>query len=48
MAQRQLDVDILVTGHTHSFEAYEYQGKFFINPGSATGSYGPLTEYVLI
>jgi len=46
MAQRHLDVDILVTGHTHAFEAYEYQNKFFINPGSATGAYGPLTEDV--
>jgi len=42
--QRQLDVDILITGHTHVFEAYEYQKKFFINPGSATGSYSPLAE----
>jgi predicted phosphodiesterase len=46
MLQRQLDVDILVTGHTHTFEAYEYQKKFFINPGSVTGSYSPLNEYV--
>jgi len=45
--QRQLDCDILVTGHTHAFEAYEYQKKFFINPGSATGAYGPLTEEII-
>jgi predicted phosphodiesterase len=25
MVQRQMDVDILVTGHTHVFESYEYQ-----------------------
>jgi len=37
--QRQLDVDILITGHTHKFEAFEYENKFFINPGSATGAY---------
>eukprot|EP01117_Protostelium_nocturnum_P003090 TRINITY_DN14032_c0_g1_i1.p1 TRINITY_DN14032_c0_g1~~TRINITY_DN14032_c0_g1_i1.p1 ORF type:complete len:185 (-),score=39.42 TRINITY_DN14032_c0_g1_i1:229-783(-) len=42
--QRQLDVDILITGHTHQFEAYEYQKKFFINPGSATGAFSSLTE----
>jgi vacuolar protein sorting-associated protein 29 len=36
---RQMDVDILLTGHTHRFEAFEYEGKFFVNPGSATGAY---------
>jgi len=41
--QRQLDVDILVTGNTHSFEAYEFNSKFFINPGSATGAFSALT-----
>ena len=40
--QRQLDVDILIFGHTHKFEAYEHEGKFYINPGSATGAYNPL------
>jgi len=45
--QRQLDVDILITGHTHQFEAYEYQKKFFINPGSATGSYSSLTDDII-
>jgi vacuolar protein sorting-associated protein 29 len=45
--QRQLDCDILVTGHTHTFSAYEAEGKLFINPGSATGAFSPsfkLTE----
>ena len=37
--QRQLDVDILVTGHTHRLETYEHDGAFFINPGSATGAF---------
>ncbi|KAF5395654.1 Vacuolar protein sorting-associated protein 29 [Paragonimus heterotremus] len=41
MLQRQLDVDILVSGHTHQFEAYEYGDCFFINPGSATGAFSP-------
>eukprot|EP01123_Difflugia_compressa_P013269 TRINITY_DN6053_c0_g1_i1.p1 TRINITY_DN6053_c0_g1~~TRINITY_DN6053_c0_g1_i1.p1 ORF type:complete len:184 (-),score=26.96 TRINITY_DN6053_c0_g1_i1:27-578(-) len=40
--QRQLDVDVLITGHTHEFRAYEHNGKFFLNPGSATGAYTPL------
>ncbi|GAA49765.1 hypothetical protein CLF_103569 [Clonorchis sinensis] len=48
MLQRQLDVDILISGHTHQFEAYEYGGRFFINPGSATGAFTPLlNEYIL-
>nr|CAN73083.1 hypothetical protein VITISV_025143 [Vitis vinifera] len=34
--QRQLDVDILVTGHTHRFTAYKHEGGVVINPGSAT------------
>ncbi|XP_041456991.1 vacuolar protein sorting-associated protein 29 [Lytechinus pictus] len=42
MLQRQLDVDILISGHTHKFEAYEHEGKFYINPGSATGAYSAL------
>jgi len=37
--QRQMDVDILITGHTHKNEVYEYEKKYIINPGSATGSY---------
>ncbi|PIA15382.1 vacuolar protein sorting-associated protein 29-like protein [Coemansia reversa NRRL 1564] len=39
---RQMDVDVLVTGNTHRFEAYEEQGRFFINPGSITGGFSPL------
>jgi len=42
MLQRQLDVDVLITGHTHEFEAFEEDNKFFINPGSATGAFSPL------
>lgn len=39
IAARQLDVDVLVTGHTHSFHAFEHEGRFFVNPGSATGAF---------
>eukprot|EP01089_Gocevia_fonbrunei_P021583 TRINITY_DN8439_c0_g1_i1.p1 TRINITY_DN8439_c0_g1~~TRINITY_DN8439_c0_g1_i1.p1 ORF type:complete len:185 (+),score=40.46 TRINITY_DN8439_c0_g1_i1:33-587(+) len=46
MLQRKLDVDILITGHTHKFEAYEYEDKLFINPGSATGAYSGLSADV--
>ncbi|XP_020541161.1 vacuolar protein sorting-associated protein 29 isoform X2 [Jatropha curcas] len=41
--QRQLDVDILVTGHTHQFKAYKHEGGVVINPGSATGAYSSVT-----
>ncbi|KAJ3089512.1 Vacuolar protein sorting-associated protein 29 [Quaeritorhiza haematococci] len=40
---RKMDVDVLVSGHTHRFEAYEYEGRFFVNPGSATGAFSTLT-----
>ncbi len=39
--QRQLDCDILVSGHTHAFSTFEADGKLYINPGSATGAYSP-------
>jgi vacuolar protein sorting-associated protein 29 len=37
--QRKLDVDILITGHTHKNDVYEYEGKYIINPGSITVAY---------
>eukprot|EP00163_Fabomonas_tropica_P014986 TRINITY_DN2730_c0_g1_i1.p1 TRINITY_DN2730_c0_g1~~TRINITY_DN2730_c0_g1_i1.p1 ORF type:complete len:184 (+),score=50.77 TRINITY_DN2730_c0_g1_i1:195-746(+) len=43
---RQLDVDILITGHTHKFKAYEYEKKVIINPGSATGAFSSFTTDV--
>uniref|UniRef100_A0A7S0MGT0 Vacuolar protein sorting-associated protein 29 n=1 Tax=Cryptomonas curvata TaxID=233186 RepID=A0A7S0MGT0_9CRYP len=42
MLQRQLDVDVLVTGHTHKFAISSHEGKLFVNPGSATGAYSGL------
>ncbi|VDB95886.1 unnamed protein product [Peniophora sp. CBMAI 1063] len=36
---RQLDVDVLISGHTHTFQAIERDGRFFLNPGSATGAW---------
>jgi len=44
--QRQLDVDILISGHTHQNEVYEYEGKYMINPGSVTGAYSTFTSDV--
>ncbi|XP_064378241.1 vacuolar protein sorting-associated protein 29-like isoform X2 [Dromaius novaehollandiae] len=45
LLQRQLDVDILISGHTHKFEAFEHENKFYINPGSATGAYNALEMF---
>jgi len=33
-----MDVDVLCWGGGGRFEAYEMEGKFFVNPGSATGA----------
>eukprot|EP00127_Corallochytrium_limacisporum_P002474 Clim_evm31s128 gene=Clim_evmTU31s128 len=38
MVQRKLNVDVLLSGNTHTFEAYDIAGNVFINPGSATGA----------
>ncbi|KAI9263762.1 vacuolar protein sorting-associated protein 29-like protein [Sporodiniella umbellata] len=54
IAARQLEVDILLTGHTHRLEMYENCGSFFVNPGSATGAYSsmsteePIPSFVLM
>jgi vacuolar protein sorting-associated protein 29 len=42
--QRQLDCDVLITGHTHRLSITEENNKLFINPGSATGAYNALTH----
>ena len=39
---QMLDCDILITGHTHKFEAYEHENRFYVNPGSITGAYSAL------
>ena len=44
--QRKLDCDVLIHGHTHEFGVQQYDGKYFINPGSATGSYSALNSNV--
>ncbi|CAG7854795.1 Vacuolar protein sorting-associated protein 29 Short=hVPS29; AltName: Full=PEP11 homolog; AltName: Full=Vesicle protein sorting 29 [Serendipita indica DSM 11827] len=36
---RQMDVDVLLSGHTHTFHAQEVEGRFFLNPGSASGAW---------
>lgn len=35
-----MDVDVLLWGGTQRFEAFELEGRFFVNPGSATGAMG--------
>lgn len=40
IAARQMDVDVLLWGGTQRFEAFELEGRFFVNPGSATGAMG--------
>ena len=37
---RQLEVDILISGHTHAPFLSEYEGILHINPGSLTGVWG--------
>ena len=41
---RELDVDLLISGHTHEQNVSSLDGKYFVNPGSATGAYGPLAS----
>lgn len=47
LTARQLNVDIMITGATHKFESFEANGKFFVNPGSATGAYSATTSEVV-
>ncbi len=41
---RKMNVDILISGHTHQFHAFEHQGRLFVNPGSATGALSPVSH----
>ncbi|KAL3928860.1 MAG: hypothetical protein SGARI_004915 [Bacillariaceae sp.] len=42
--RRKMNVDILISGHTHQNEVVLQDGKhYFINPGSITGAYSSLT-----
>jgi vacuolar protein sorting-associated protein 29 len=36
---RKLDVDVLITGGSHEFKAYEKDKRFYIDPGSITGAF---------
>lgn len=41
---RELDVDILISGHTHKWGCEKIDDKLLLNPGSATGAYSALTS----
>lgn len=43
LAARQMNVDVLISGHTHVCKIYEKNDIFYVNPGSATGAIS-LTE----
>ncbi|OWZ16984.1 hypothetical protein PHMEG_0009141 [Phytophthora megakarya] len=45
--QRKMNVDILVTGHTHESHIRTEQGKWFVNPGSITGAFSSFTSNVI-
>lgn len=37
-----MNVDILVSGHTHVCKIYEKDSILYVNPGSATGAITPI------
>ena len=39
MIRRKLNVDVLISGHTHKNEVVEHDGHYHINPGSITGAF---------
>ncbi|EAY05117.1 hypothetical protein TVAG_108510 [Trichomonas vaginalis G3] len=43
LKQRELDVDILIHGGTHKASAYVYDNHFYLDPGTATGAFTPLS-----
>ena len=42
--QRKLNVDMMITGHTHECSIEEMDGKWIINPGSITGAFNNLSR----
>ena len=41
---KQMECDILVNGFTHLRGVFHFEGKWFINPGTLTGAFSPLTN----
>lgn len=42
--RRKLNVDVLISGHTHKNEVVEHDGHYHINPGSITGAFSEYTN----
>ncbi|KRX03097.1 hypothetical protein PPERSA_10178 [Pseudocohnilembus persalinus] len=42
--QRQMDCDVLISGHTHTQRISKIDKKYLINPGSVTGAYSPISK----
>lgn len=42
------DADIIISGHTHMFDAQEIEGKLFINPGEVCAREKDLTEHAIV
>ena len=45
---RDMDVDILICGHTHNRLVKKIYSRYIINPGSITGVSGPTREYFIL
>ena len=41
---KQMECDILVSGFTHLKGVFHFEGKWFVNPGTITGAFSPLTN----
>jgi vacuolar protein sorting-associated protein 29 len=43
---RELDCEMLITGHTHEMKYSQLYNTHFVNPGSMTGAFSPLRAEV--
>ena len=43
---RELNADVVVSGHTHVASVVEADGRCYVNPGSITGAFAPRTPKV--
>ena len=41
---KQMECDIMISGFTHLRGVFHFEGKWFINPGTITGAFSPLTN----
>ncbi|EPY33389.1 vacuolar sorting protein, partial [Strigomonas culicis] len=47
VVQREMDVDLLISGATHVAKVHEFGGKLFVNPGSITGAFRGATDDIV-